>query len=220
MEHLQNMLIDDCWNRIGVWSSKNRTCEKLKIHTHCVNCDVFHQAGKQLLSRPAQLLDPKDILQTPVNKSKNINSKSYTFFRIGVEWFALPTANVITVINPTSVCKIPHMSNTIIEEIGYHQGSSMLVVNLDSYILTTRENTSTKKEYLRFLLVQSPLGKLAFRVNELWGTQRCSEQLLSGTSVPGNQKKQSIVSHRITYQNGQASLIDTDSLNQLIEQQF
>tara|TARA_R110001583_G_scaffold16561_20_gene67961 strand:+ start:3452 stop:4123 length:672 start_codon:yes stop_codon:yes gene_type:complete len=223
MEDLIDIKIDDCWNRIGVWSSQNRTCELLNTHTHCINCDIFHETGKKLLSRSTQLLDPKDIIQVTFNKSKNIKTPSYTFFRIGLEWFALPTDNVISVINPTAACKIPHMNNTIIEGIGYHQSNSMLIINLDKYILnseSTSLKTINKKEYVRFLLITSPLGKLALRVNEIWGTQRCSEQQLSIAEVPGKNKESSVVSHRMTYLNGQASLIDADSLNQLIERQF
>ncbi|WP_413699452.1 chemotaxis protein CheW [Psychromonas sp. KJ10-10] len=195
----------------------------IKKHTHCINCDVFHETGKKLLSRPAPLLDPKDIIQISDNKSKNINNTSYTFFRIALEWFALPTNNIISVINPSPVCKIPHMSNTIIEGIGYYQSHSMLIINLDKYILSTKPDSQTtinKKEYLRFLLVQSRLGKLAIRVNELWGTERCSQENVRIANIPGDQANSSVVSHRITYQNGQASLIDSDALNQLIEKQF
>jgi chemotaxis-related protein WspD len=45
----QDRNIDDCWNRIGVWAKGNRDCPKLKDVGHCVNCEVFSSAGRQLL---------------------------------------------------------------------------------------------------------------------------------------------------------------------------
>ncbi|QKQ26287.1 hypothetical protein [Candidatus Reidiella endopervernicosa] len=41
--------IDDCWNRIGVWSREESRCPELERYVHCRNCPTFARAGRHVL---------------------------------------------------------------------------------------------------------------------------------------------------------------------------
>ncbi|HTJ92190.1 MAG TPA: chemotaxis protein CheW [Pararobbsia sp.] len=45
-----SVVLDDCWNRIGVQG--DRTCERLTDVVHCRNCSVYAHAAMSLLDRP------------------------------------------------------------------------------------------------------------------------------------------------------------------------
>lgn len=46
------MVVDDCWNKIGVWSNSSRLCSELETIIHCRNCPVYSSVGRRLLDRP------------------------------------------------------------------------------------------------------------------------------------------------------------------------
>ena len=48
-QELRSFSLDDCWNRIGVWSRAGATCPKLDDVTHCRNCSVYSDAGRRIL---------------------------------------------------------------------------------------------------------------------------------------------------------------------------
>ncbi len=41
--------IHDCWNRIGVRG--DHSCEKLREHVHCRNCEVYAAAARNIMQR-------------------------------------------------------------------------------------------------------------------------------------------------------------------------
>ena len=53
--HEDARAIDDCWNRIGVYGDKS--CERLREHVHCRNCEVHAAAAVRLLERYATVHD-------------------------------------------------------------------------------------------------------------------------------------------------------------------
>lgn len=99
----QEIKIDDCWNKIGVWSDKTSPCEKLKDVIHCRNCEVYSAAGRAVLDRnlPDQYETDWAKIYSKNKEDKASGTESVTIFRLGNEWLALPT-NIIDVISDIS----------------------------------------------------------------------------------------------------------------------
>lgn len=100
--------IHDCWNRIGV--EGNATCRELAKYIHCRNCPVYSAAGLQLLDRPlppdyrrerAEHFAQRQTISRPTRLSVVI-------FRIGDEWFALPTTTFQEVAEQRVMHTLPH----------------------------------------------------------------------------------------------------------------
>ena len=217
----QPLIVDDCWNRIGVWANREvRSCEKLTTHIHCRNCSVYKDAGQALLQRPVELLDPDEVV---VDEFKPVTDRSYLCFRVGQEWFAINTALVLRSINPISVRKIPHLTTTLIEGICYSDGDSLLAVDMLSLMPTVsavENGNKKKKSFERFILMNSPIGTLALRVSEVWGTQRCVEADLKLILAGNTEKAESLIKYRLPWQGDEVSVIETDTLYQMLQQQL
>jgi chemotaxis-related protein WspD len=124
------VVIDDCWNRIGVRG--DRSCPKLPEHVHCRNCPVQRAVAAELLahhvpddyaaqwtehvSRPAQRADP-DIA-------------SAVIFRIGTEWLALPAAAIQEVSNLKPVHRVPHRTSGVVLGVVNVRGELLTCVSL------------------------------------------------------------------------------------------
>lgn len=220
-KHDEGLVIDDCWNRIGVWAHRDaRSCERLTEYGHCRNCPVYKDAGRVLLQRPAQLFDVEDLAEPTLQNRTDV---SYVCFRVGQEWFSLATKYVNTTINPLPVRKIPHLGSACIEGICYNNGDSLLVINLAALIPGLVAETSEeegKKSFRRFLLMDSPIGSLALNVDEVWGTQRCAEADFKQVSVGDSEKTASLVQLRLPWQDGEISDIDAKTFHHLLRQQL
>lgn len=100
--------VHDCWNRIGV--EGNATCRELVKYIHCRNCPVYSAAGLQLLDRPL----PPDYRRERAEhyaQRKTISRParlSVVVFRIGGEWFALPTTAFQEVAEHRAMHTLPH----------------------------------------------------------------------------------------------------------------
>jgi len=213
--------VDDCWNKIGVWAKRDeRTCDALKEHSHCFNCPVYKEAGRNLLQRPAELLEPDELPNVVEKKHTDV---SYVCFRVGQEWFALDTHKILSTISPIPVRKIPHLNTQCVEGICYHDGDSLLAIDMATLmpgISATVGDDKKKKSFQRFLLMTSPFGKLALRVNEVWGTQRCAKSEFKIVSVAESDKSESLVKYRLPWEGGEISDIEVDVLYQMLRKQF
>jgi chemotaxis-related protein WspD len=107
---MNQIRIDDCWNRIGV--TGDQSCAKLAQAVHCRNCEVYAGAAQRNLQRPvgpgyreqwaAHFRQPQALSAA--------SDASALAFRIGREWLALPTAMVVAVAPQAPGHRIPHRS--------------------------------------------------------------------------------------------------------------
>jgi len=221
MSEQQQITVDDCWNRIGVWAGREqRSCEELEAHSHCRNCPSYKAAGRMLLQRPVELMDPDELA---IVVEKTTTDVSYVCFRVGQEWFSLITNKILSTINPLPVRKIPHVTASSVEGICYNDGDSLLVIDMASLIpgINVAEGEEEgKKSFERFLLMSSPMGKLALRVNEVWGTQCCALSEFKAVSVADSDKSPVLIRYRLPWQGGEISDIETEVLYQMLKQQL
>lgn len=100
--------LDDCWNRIGV--NGDQSCERLALHIHCRNCDVYASAAQRNLQR-AVGADYKRAWAShfrQVGSHGDDSDSSALVFRIGLEWLSLPTKIFASVAPQAKPHALPH----------------------------------------------------------------------------------------------------------------
>jgi chemotaxis-related protein WspD len=101
----------DCWNRIGV--TGDQSCDKLAVHIHCRNCELYAAAAQRNLQRP---VGPEYrahwsavLRQRPPTELGH--DSAALVFRIGGEWLALPASMVSSVAPEVAAHKLPHRNS-------------------------------------------------------------------------------------------------------------
>ncbi|HEV7815362.1 MAG TPA: chemotaxis protein CheW [Janthinobacterium sp.] len=105
-------LIDDCWNRIGV--AGDQSCEKLAVHIHCRNCEVYAAAAQRNLQRRVGDDYKKEWAAhfRQLESGADDKNASMLVFRIGHEWLSLPTKIFLSVAPQAKPHVLPHRSGS------------------------------------------------------------------------------------------------------------
>ena len=176
------MQIDDCWNRIGVWSKTGASCPLLVEVIHCRNCELYSAAGRLLLEREAPLEYKQQWAKRyaqPLERTLR-RGTSFTVFRIGMEWLAIPTHAIKSIEDPVPIRRIPHRSNPVLRGIANLAGEIELVVSLEALLgieheVAAGEQITVRRRgrpILRMVRVIGESGLFAFAVAEVLGTYR------------------------------------------------
>lgn len=168
--------IDDCWNRIGV--EGDGSCPKLETFIHCRNCQVYAAAGAQLLSRAL----PPDYRRewaehfAQSKKRSPLPRTSTLVFRIGAEWFALPTPAFQEVAEKRPFHSLPHRRSGLVLGLVNVRGELLACISLGRVLgLEPTVSRKTPGRISDWLLVTNWDGnRLAFPVDEVCGVHRFS----------------------------------------------
>jgi chemotaxis-related protein WspD len=192
----QSRGLDDCWNRIGVWSPVRASCPELQHCVHCRNCGHYSAAGRQMLERPP----PEDYLEewtqclaTPERATENPGN-SAVVFRLGDEWLAISSHCVNEVTRMRPVHSIPHRNDTLVRGLVSIRGELKICVSLGSLLQLDKqcEPHVTDHEILeRMLLIEHDRQSYVFPVSEVEGTMRYADRQLASlptTLAHGNNK--------------------------------
>jgi chemotaxis-related protein WspD len=125
-----SVVIDDCWNRIGVRG--DRSCPELQQHVHCRNCPVQRAVGAELLAQHV----PGDYtaqwtehVSRPARQTDR-DTTSAVIFRIGTEWLALPAAAVQEISNLKQIHRVPHRTSGVVSGVVNVRGELLTCVSL------------------------------------------------------------------------------------------
>jgi len=122
--------VTSCWNTIGVQG--DRTCPELDVHVHCRNCPVYSDAAAALLDRPAPeefTIDRTRHFGAPKAADER-ETQSVVIFRIGREWFALPTSVIAEVAERRVIHSLPHRRTGIVLGVVNVRGELLVCVSL------------------------------------------------------------------------------------------
>ena len=103
--------VASCWSTIGVRG--DRSCPELDVHVHCRNCPVYSDAAVALLDRPV----PAEFTARDFEAPKAVDERetqSVLIFRIGPEWFALPTSVIAEVAERRVIHSVPHRAGIVL----------------------------------------------------------------------------------------------------------
>lgn len=173
------VVINDCWNRIGVWGNQKPRCPELEKVIHCANCKVYSSSGRLLLDREA---DPKYIEQwtgqlREVKQKKDQNIISAVVFRIANEWWALPARLFQEVVHMRVVHRTPHAKSSVLKGIVNIRGELQLCVSLGRLLGVDKGNKPSADDalqgiYERLVVIADQDSRYVFPVSEVRGIHR------------------------------------------------
>ncbi len=170
--------IDDCWNRIGVWSKGERNCAKLKEVGHCINCKIFSAAGRELLEAkpPRGYLDEWTEFCAAEQTKKNTQAGSIILFRLGDEWLGIETRILEEVMQMRLIHSVPHRKGAILRGVANVRGELQLCVSIGRLLNITRGEITgsnvVKGVYERMIAISREGTKFVFPVSEVRGVFR------------------------------------------------
>jgi chemotaxis-related protein WspD len=227
-------LLDDCWNRIGVFG--DRSCPELLSCVHCRNCPVYSAAGRSLLER----LPPGDYLQewTAVLAETKRGSDSSTLsadgsvvrsdqslsvmiFRLASELFALPVGVFLEVSAPFVVHSVPRRTNQLFLGMVNVRGEIMLAASLTNLlglaVQSSSANTSAAPHAAgRMAVAGAPEGKWVFPIDEIYGIYLFNRDDVKPAPVVITNADHSYACGVFQWQNRSVALLDPDRIFQAL----
>lgn len=168
---------NDCWNRIGVWAPGAKTCPRLNDVVHCHNCDVYSNAGKKLLDRdaPPQYREEwTENLRREKERGEQALSSAFVF-RLGDEWFALPTEVLNEVTEIRGIHRIPHNQSRVLRGLVNIRGELHLCVSLGALFGLEKSEpvlTEQRKIHERIVVMERERERYVFPVTEVSAIHR------------------------------------------------
>ncbi len=172
-----NIDIDACWSRIGVWGREEPRCERLQQVTHCQNCPVYSDAGRRLLDRapPQGYVEEWTGALATQKEELADDLASVIVFRVGTEWFALPTSLLREITEIRAIHSIPHRTNPVLRGITNIRGELHLCVSL-GYLFglekADRQQVSGRKIHERIVVMEKDGERYVFPVSEVLAVHR------------------------------------------------
>lgn len=184
------IVIDDCWNRIGVWSEAEDRCPKLGLVTHCRNCPVYSSAGRHLLDQlvPEEYSREWTTVISRITTQEKAKKHSAFVFRTGGEWFALPAKLIQEVVDMGIIHSLPHRNSAILRGVANIRGKLELCFSIGALLGIERfEKVEDKDEkYVspsRLVVVSLRGERIVFPVSEVYGSFRYTEGTLQQLPV-------------------------------------
>lgn len=177
--------IDDCWNRIGVWSKTDvERCPKLAKYVHCRNCNIYSAAGRKLLNRdlPDNYQDEWTKAFSEEKEKELVGAKSAFVFRAGLEWLALDASLIKEVIGMGPIHTLPHLTNNVLRGVVNVHGKLEICVSIGAVLgidrLEERELDAQYATPERLVVVFQKNYILTFPVSEVIGIVRYTRDMI------------------------------------------
>jgi len=188
-----DLVIDDCWNRIGVWGRAKPRCPKLDSVIHCMNCRVYSGAGRQLLDRMPQqeyIAGWTEQLKQEKNR-KYENMVSAVMFRIANEWLALSARMFQEVVEMRVVHRVPHAKTSILRGLINIRGELQLCITMGQLLGIEKRSQGEVNEQVgmgeRMVVVANQSDRYVFPVTEVQGICRYAESDLEAVPTTAEQ---------------------------------
>jgi chemotaxis-related protein WspD len=176
---LADAAIDDCWKRIGIRGDKS--CPELARHVHCRDCPTFSLAAATLLDRDLADDDAAFPARRPAAgpaageaRTKTAAGEAETecaaIFRVGQEWFALPTAVLDEIVGPRGVHSLPHRRNPALLGLINVRGELVVCVSIAPLLIGAAQGAIDG----RLIIIRHPGGRFACPVDEVQHTHHYS----------------------------------------------
>ncbi len=173
-------VVDDCWNRIGVWSRATPRCPRLEQVIHCHRCEVYAAAGRRLRDRPL----PPDYRENwrqhyarPIPRRDAGRLTAVLVFRTGGEWLALPVGVVEELLDPVPVHGLPHRVPGVIQGLANIHGRLRPCASLAALLgiephAPAGPAAAKRRVYSRMVAVHREESRFVFVVDDIWGCHR------------------------------------------------
>lgn len=174
----KQIILEDCWNRIGVWSAAGPSCEILQRVTHCRNCERYTEAGRRILDRPMPEGYQEEWSRVYSCKKKQHapHTHSVVIFRLGDDWLSLPSHLVREITTLKPIHSLPHRGQGLIRGLVNIRGELRICISLGS-LLGLHQGELTNQDlgydvFARMMLIDRDSDQFVFPVTEVQGTHR------------------------------------------------
>jgi chemotaxis-related protein WspD len=218
---MQQTTLNDCWNKIGVWSNANPRCAELEKLVHCRNCPVYSSAGRKLLDRAqdAEYIDQWTLNLAMPRVEKQTNLQDALAFRLGEEWFALPNHVIREITYCTHHHSLPHRKSPVLRGIVNVRGELLLCVSL-GYLFKLQKGekplNQNKIIHERYIVITDHNEHYAFPVSEVrnmvYFNDNDLQKVPSTTQSSDKSSSGSYIRGIIQHDDINIGLIDTDVL--------
>ena len=214
-QHLDQLVIDDCWNNIGIWGSELPRCEKLEQYTHCRNCAVYSVAGRKVLER--KLTDNYEENWAAVyskDKQEHITEKeSVTIFRLGDEIMAIPTEYVMSVNDIGNIHTVPHQNSNILRGLINLHGELKICISLGRLLelnKAVKEVESMHRVYNRMVEISKDGKEYIFIASEVLGVHHITDESHKDVPATISKSKGSFTQSLIEWNDTDVSYLDIE----------
>lgn len=208
------MEIDTCWSRIGTWGDS--TCEILRKHAHCRNCNVFSKAASQVLDREVDddYIEESARHYRPAVSQAERGTESVVLFRLGDEWFALSTQCFLEVCNTRTVHTLPHQRNPAMLGIVNVRGELLICISLATFLGVARKDVAKPESRLRdrMLVISKNGERVVLPAEEVAGIHRFHTDALIPAPVTLGGISGACTRKMLRLENRVAALLDPDAL--------
>ncbi|MBF0263755.1 MAG: chemotaxis protein CheW [Gammaproteobacteria bacterium] len=212
----QDETIINCWNKKGVWRQHDsEVCSELEELRHCHHCDVFINAGLNLLDRalPENYLEDNAQIYHKAKQKLDDSLISCLFFRLKSEWYALKTLLLQEVIQLCDIHPLPHNHNKLISGIVNVRGEIEICISLEQIISGNIISSNESNVKKRMIVIQLQSGKYVFPADEVMGVFTIKQDDIQKTSDSISGTKKQVCSGIYAYKDKHIGLLDESLLN-------
>lgn len=190
-----------------------------KLFSARINDTGGAASARKLLERPPESVYIEQWTELVVKEkgeSKASTEKSLVIFRLGLEWFALPTIVFFDVAPVRVIHKIPHRSDQVIRGLVNLKGRLVLCVDLYHLLEiapVSESNANSQQEKIkRMLSIQSEEGEWIFIVDELYGIYHTLGEQMENVPVTIAKSKANYLRGMLLWDRHSVGLIDEELL--------
>ncbi|SFH86342.1 chemotaxis-related protein WspD [Pseudomonas guineae] len=208
--------IDDCWNRIGVQGDKS--CERLREHVHCRNCEVHAAAAINLLERYASVQeDVERVADEPV-----VERCSLLVFRVADEWLALKTRGLVEVVAQLPIHSLPHQRSRSLLGVANVRGTLVACLSLGELlgIAAGAPPVASQRAIARMLILAGPGGSVVVPVDEVEGIHAIPLHSVQPAVGDGGLAVSQFASGVMQWQGRSITQLDEERLQQAMSRSF
>lgn len=209
--------LDDCWNRIGVWSKNQASCPELEQVVHCRNCARYSAAGRQVLDRPTTDDYRREWTErfAEPRLEKKHDAQSALLFRLGDEWMALQSGCIDEITPLRSIHSLPHTEDSLIKGLVNIRGELKLCVSLGAllHLEKSSENYVSDREIRqRMISVTWNDQSFVFPTSEVHGIHHYSNTEVQASPATVSKSKSSFTTGILKWQDRNVGVLDTELL--------
>ncbi|NVM80095.1 chemotaxis-related protein WspD [Duganella sp. SG902] len=208
---MSTTIIEACWNTIGV--NGDQSCDKLRRHVHCRNCEVYAAAAQQNLQRPVGGDYQKEWAEhfRQAASDNQQQDTSCLVFRIGREWLSLPTRMFVAVAPIARPHRLPHRAArglSGIVNVGGTLYPCMSLADLLGIDESEGEAVTHRHTFARLLLAQWEDQAYALPVVDLHGLLRYASGSVQAPAATINKGLSRFLSGVISHQDMRIGVLD------------
>ena len=193
-------------------------CPELERVIHCRNCELFTQAGRNLLERdiPDQYRDEWGQVLLEKKKEEASGTFPVVTFRIESEWLALPARLFAEIIDTVNIHTIPHRKKQVLRGVVNVHGEIQVCVSLGHLIGLEEEEKEREKKaekpHERMMVVSKDGDKWVFSVKEIHGIHHIHPGLFQNVPVTVAKSKSAFTKKIFNWKDKHVALLDDELL--------